>query len=69
MEQSPYRIRVQENKRAEVKKISKIKLAVLTIKYKDKALQFKKEFLDNNENVINGSELLDKTESYKEWFC
>ena len=23
--------------------------------------------MDNNENVINGSELLDKTESYEEW--
>lgn len=33
--------------------MSKIKLAVLTIKYKDKALQFNKEFLDNNKNVIN----------------
>ena len=47
--------------------MSKIKLTVPTIEYKDKALQFKKEFLDNNENVINGSELLDKTESYEEW--
>lgn len=47
--------------------MSKIKLVVPTIKYKDKALQFKKEFLDNNENVINGSELLDKMESYEEW--
>lgn len=40
---------------------------VPTIKYKDKALQYKKEFFDNNENVINGSELLDKIESYEEW--
>ena len=47
--------------------MSKIKLTVPTFEYKDKALQFKKEFLDNNENVINGSELLDKTESYEEW--
>lgn len=47
--------------------MSKIKLVVPTIKYKDKALQFKKEFFDNNENVINGSELLDKIESYEEW--
>ncbi len=38
-----------------------------TIKYKNKALQFKKEFFDNNENVINGRELLDKMESYEEW--
>lgn len=47
--------------------MSNIKLTVPTIKYKDKALRFKKEFFDNNENVINGSELLDKTESYEEW--
>ena len=57
----------EENLKSEVKKMSKIKLTVPTIEYKDKALQFKKEFLDNNENVINGSELLDKTESYEEW--
>ena len=57
----------EDNLKSEVKKMSKIKLIVPTIKYKDKALQFKKEFLDNNENVINGSELLDKTESYEEW--
>ncbi len=47
--------------------MGKIKLVVPSIKDKDKALQFKKEFLDNNEMVINGSELLDKMESYEEW--
>ena len=47
--------------------MSRIKLTVPAIEYKDKALKFKKEFLDNNENVINGSELLDKMESYEEW--
>lgn len=47
--------------------MGRIKLVIPTIKYKDKAIQFKKEFLDNNEIVINGSELLDKMESYEEW--
>lgn len=45
----------------------KIKLVVPTIKYKDKAKEFKKEFLAHNEFVINGSELLDQMESYDEW--
>ena len=34
---------------------------------KDKALDFKQEFLDNGEHTINGSELLDQTEDYDEW--
>ena len=36
---------------------------------KEKALAFKKEFFDNNESVINGSELLDKTEDYDQWLA
>ena len=32
-----------------------------------KALDFKQEFLDNNEKIINGSELLDQMDSYEEW--
>ena len=32
--------------------MSRIKLTVPAIAYKDKELQFKKEFLDNGENVI-----------------
>lgn len=40
--------------------MSKIKLAVHTTKYKDKALQFKKEFLDNNENVISDNVILEE---------
>ena len=31
------------------------------------ALAFKQEFLDNEETTINGSELLDHTDSYAEW--
>lgn len=46
---------------------NEIRLVVPTINYKEKALQFKKEFSENNEDVINGSELLDKTASYEEW--
>ena len=31
------------------------------------ALAFKKEFIDNGEQTINGSELLDQIDSYDEW--
>ncbi len=31
------------------------------------ALEFKKEFIDNGEQTINGSELLDQMDSYDEW--
>ncbi|MBR5360657.1 MAG: GNAT family N-acetyltransferase [Lachnospiraceae bacterium] len=34
---------------------------------KDKALEFKQEFLDNNEQTINGSELLDQMDDYDQW--
>ena len=34
---------------------------------KDKALEFKQEFLDNNEHTINGSELLDQMDDYDQW--
>lgn len=45
----------------------KIKLAVPAPEHEEKALGFKQEFFDNGETVINGSELLDNTESYREW--
>ena len=45
----------------------KIKLNVPTLNDEIKALEFKQEFLDNNESVINGSELLDNMDSYQEW--
>lgn len=35
--------------------------------HEKKALAFKKEFFDNGENTINGSELLDQTDSYDSW--
>lgn len=35
--------------------------------HKDRALAFREEFFSNNEPIIFGSELLDKTESYDEW--
>ena len=46
-----------------------IKLVRPSKELKEKALAFKKEFLDNNESVINGSELLDKTEDYDQWLA
>ena len=46
-----------------------IKLIRPSKELKEKALAFKKEFFDNNESVINGSELLDKTEDYDQWLA
>lgn len=34
---------------------------------KEKAMDFRQEFFDNNEMIINGSELLDKTDDYEAW--
>lgn len=38
-----------------------------TIELRDKTMGFRQEFFDNGEMIINGSELLDKTESYDDW--
>ena len=46
-----------------------IKLVRPSKELKEKALAFKKEFLNNNESVINGSELLDKTDDYDQWLA
>ena len=46
-----------------------IKLIRPSKELKEKALAFKKEFFDNNESVINGSELLDNTEDYDQWLA
>ena len=46
-----------------------IKLIRPSKELKGKALAFKKEFFDSNESVINGSELLDKTEDYDQWLA
>lgn len=45
----------------------KIRLIRPTAELKEKAIEFRQEFFDNNEMIINGSELLDKTDSYDEW--
>ncbi len=44
-----------------------IKLKRPVKEYENEALAFKQEFIDNGENTINGSELLDRMESYGEW--
>jgi len=46
-----------------------IKLIRPTVELKEQALDFRQEFFDNGEMIINGSELLDKTESYDEWLA
>ena len=38
-----------------------------TLKHKENALEFKKEFFEHGENVINGSEMLDNMDSYDNW--
>ncbi|MCM1046856.1 MAG: GNAT family N-acetyltransferase [Clostridiales bacterium] len=45
----------------------KLKLVRPTAELKEKAIAFKQEFFDNGEMIINGSELLDKTDNYDEW--
>ena len=44
-----------------------IKLKRPVKEYENEAFAFKQEFIDNGENTINGSELLDRMESYDEW--
>jgi predicted acetyltransferase len=44
-----------------------IKLKRPVKEHENEALAFKQEFIDNGENTINGSELLDRMESYDEW--
>lgn len=38
-----------------------------TYSHKENAMDFKKEFFEHGENVINGSEMLDNMESYDDW--
>ncbi len=45
----------------------KIRLVRPTKELKDKAIDFRQEFFDNDEFIINGSELLDKTDNYYQW--
>lgn len=35
--------------------------------FKDRALDFRQEFFDHGEPIINGSELLDQIDNYDEW--
>lgn len=45
----------------------RIRLVRPNIELKNKAIEFRQEFFDNKEMIINGSELLDKTASYDDW--
>ena len=38
-----------------------------SVELKDKILHFKNEFISHDEKVINGGELLDKTDSFENW--
>lgn len=49
------------------KKLMMLKLVRPTLDMKEAALNFKQEFLDNGEKVINGSEMLDNMDSYEKW--
>ena len=44
-----------------------IQLVRPTEEMKEQAFEFKQEFFDHGEFVINGSELFDKTDDYTEW--
>ena len=44
-----------------------IRLVRPNTELKDKAIDFKQEFFNHNEETINGSELLDHTDDYDEW--
>lgn len=44
-----------------------IKLKRPIKEYEKEALAFRQEFTDNGEDTINGSELLDRIDSYDEW--
>lgn len=44
-----------------------IELIRPTKELESQALDFKQEFFDNNERIINGSELLDQMDSYEKW--
>lgn len=44
-----------------------IQLIRPSLEWKEKALDYRQEYFDFGEKIINGSELLDKTENYEEW--
>ena len=45
----------------------KLTLVRPTLEFKSKALDYRQEHFENDEMIINGSELLDKTDSYEDW--
>ena len=47
----------------------KIVLAVPTLENKEEALKFRQAFYDFGEKTIDGSELLDRIDSYEEWLA
>lgn len=49
------------------KRVLMLKLVRPTLEMKQAALDFKQEFFDNGERVINGSEMLDNMDNYEEW--
>jgi len=46
-----------------------VKLVRPSMKHKEDALAFKQAFFDNDEMVIDGSELLDRKQTYEEWLA
>ena len=44
-----------------------IRLIVPSQNNKEQALAFKREFIENNEPIINGSELFDQIDCYEDW--
>ena len=44
-----------------------IRLVRPSLEWKEKALTYRQEHFDFGEEIINGSELLDKTDNYEEW--
>lgn len=44
-----------------------VRLERPALRHKERALSFREEFFSNNEPIIYGSELLDKTERYEDW--
>lgn len=50
-----------------MEKESRIRLIRPTIQMKEQALEYREEHFAKGERIINGSELLDKIESYEEW--
>ncbi len=44
-----------------------VRLIVPNLDMKEQALEFKREFFDSNEPVINGSQLLDQIDNYEDW--